>query len=444
MYGVNFSQRKFLFHIALYIYLLIFYFIVAKNSSMAIEALAGLASKEDFTAVSLKKGTGGTNGALLPYKDLMLLHIKGRRHVQTRLVEPVASSINNGDNFILVTPTQVYNYVGLYSNVIECKRASDIAKHIQQKKDLGCKCNQVITIQENKNICTRTQLETFWKLLGSSPENEVTGAGHPDEDEIYESTIVDTNMVYELEGNELVPIEEFWGTIPKIEMLDSSKILIFDFGSEMYIWSGKNVPLDQKKIANKLARELWDAGYNYSECSICPINAISILGDRKTKTVKNQSSSRPEWALISKITQHGETILFREKFLDWPDFSLVIKVKNDENEKNVDTSINFKPCNAEEMMNHILSPVDLVLEGSHLGRGVQYFDEEFHRHHDIATLGVTVWHIQEYEYDQLGKESVGQFFSGDSYVIRWQYRITITGRELSGKPSKHSMLGRDR
>lgn len=416
---------------------------LAKHSSLAIEALAGLASKEDFTAVPLKKGSSA-NGVLLPYKDLMLLQIKGRRHVQTRLVEPVAASINNGDCYILITPNQVYNYVGLYSNVIERNRAADIAAHIQQKKDLGCKCGQVITINEGKSTCTKSQVDSFWKLLGAEFGNEVIGAGHPDEDEIFESAIVDTNMVYELEDTELVPVEEYWGAIPKIEMLNSSKMFVFDFGSEMYIWSGRNVPIEQKKIGNKLAKELWDAGYNYQECKICPINAVELLGDRRDPLVPKQSSSRPDWALICKITQHGETILFREKFLDWPDFSRVIKVKNDENEKIVDPSINVKPCNADEMYTNVLPSPDLVLEGSHLGRGVEFFDDELNRVHEISTLGITVWHIEEYDHEQLRKESTGQFYSGDSYVVRWQYRITITGRELSGKPSKHAMLGRDR
>lgn len=420
---------------------------MAKHSSLAIEALAGLASKEDFTAIALKKNTI-VGGSLLPYKDLMLLHIKGRRHVQTRLVEPIASSINKGDNYILVTPDHVYNYVGLYSNVIERNRGADIAMHIQQKKDLGCKCNQVITIHENKTTCTRTQLETFWRLLGSSPDNEITEAGHPDEDEIYESAIIDTNMVYELDEKEeeLVPVDEYWGAVPKIEMLNSSKIFIFDFGSEMYIWSGRNVPLEKRKIANKLAKELWDAGYNYSECTVCPVNAVSVLGNRKNAASllsNNKSNSRPDWALLAKITQHGETILFREKFLDWPDFSRVIKVKQNENEKS-DSGIIVKPCDAQAMYENILPPADKILEGSHIGRGIEYFDEEEHRHHAITTLGVTVWHIQEYEHELLKKESIGQFYSEDSYVIRWQYRITVTGRELSGKPSKHAMMGRDR
>ena len=77
---------------------------------MAVEALAGLASREDFTAVALKKAASPTNMNMLPYKSLMLLQVKGRRHVQTRLVEPVASSINSGDTFVLITPSEVSSW----------------------------------------------------------------------------------------------------------------------------------------------------------------------------------------------------------------------------------------------------------------------------------------------------------------------------------------------
>jgi supervillin len=52
-------------------------------------------------------------------------------------------------------------------------------------------------------------------------------AGHPDEDEGYENNVTDTNMVYTVDGDELVPLEKFWGVLPRIEMLDPSKVSIF-------------------------------------------------------------------------------------------------------------------------------------------------------------------------------------------------------------------------
>lgn len=54
----------------------------------------------------------------------------------------------------------------------------------------------------------------------------VIEAGHPDEDELYESAIIDTNMVYELKDKQLIPYEQYWGTLPKIEMLDQNKVTL--------------------------------------------------------------------------------------------------------------------------------------------------------------------------------------------------------------------------
>lgn len=117
----------------------------------------------------------------------------------------------------------MYNYVGRYSNVIERSRGAEVALNIQQKKDLGCiNARQVITVSEEKVTCSSCQVENFWKLLGGTGPG--SGAGHPDEDELFESAIIATNMVYEVQDGELVPVTEYWGTVPKIEMLDPNKV----------------------------------------------------------------------------------------------------------------------------------------------------------------------------------------------------------------------------
>lgn len=55
-----------------------------------------------------------------------------------------------------------------------------------------------------------------------------------------------------------------------------------------------------------------------------------------------------------------------------------------------------------------------------------------------------MWHLADYEKVLLDQVSRGQFHSRDTYIIRWQYRITVTGKDLKGQPSVHGLLGRDR
>lgn len=418
----------------------------AREAGLAQAALAGLASKENFSKVALRKTDESSVPAALvgrhnPFQDLMLLHVKGRKNVQTRIVEPHAKSMNAGDCYILVTPDKIINWVGVYSNIIEKAKSAEVASFIQQKRDMGYRGTAVVqTVDQAKDHLGAGK--HFWIALHG--DKECQGCGPDEEDELYESSITKTNMIYRLSDGALQPYEQYWGALPRHEMLEEKEVLVFDFGSEFYVWQGKSVTMEQRKQGMALARKLWDKGYDYSQCAV---NPLGPLRSEEDGGIPDSALKRPEWCIFGKINQNMETIVFREKFYDWPDTSRLIGVKGRKSTEMKSEFVDIKAYDAKKMIPVNGAPVTLKLEGADVGRGKKWAEDMqgFIKEQDILTLGVKVWHVMEYEHYQMPEDSYGQFHKGDTYVVRWQYMITNAGlKSLKGQAARHSLTGRER
>ncbi|XP_068142627.1 supervillin isoform X9 [Drosophila tropicalis] len=418
------------------------------RSNLAAEAIAGLASVEDFKSVALRSSSLPLQQMWLPHKPVMLLHVKGRTHVQTRLVSPTHLSMNRGDCFILVAETQLFRYVGSFANVIEISRSKKICAAIVENKDLGCTASQEVILTDGKYLNER-QWRQFWKLLGIPSTDEATppeiaDSGHADEDDVFESSLIETNKIYEFQDDALVPMEKYWGSIPKVDMLDTRKVLVFDFGSELYVWNGKNAPSDDKRAAMRLAQEHFVAqdSADYAQCYLNPLNYASIVGKRESVAYVKRCPQRPDWCVLGKITQNMETILFKEKFSDWPELE-----REDLEKDYLANGVNIvRALNGAALFKgEPYQEPNLVLEQANLGRGNFYYDTDTMRHCDIITKSTDKWQIHEFNFDAANsREDYGHFYSTESYIVRWIYQISVTVRELSGKVSNRSTVGRDR
>ncbi|KAG7276536.1 hypothetical protein CRUP_014277 [Coryphaenoides rupestris] len=119
----------------------------------------------------------------VPFKSPMLLQIKGWRQVQTRLVEPSASSLNSGDCFLLVTRENCILWSGEFANDAEKAK--------------------LLHLEEGLSADSRLAAD-FWSLLGG--RRQYRGAGPAEEDQLYEGGVVESNCVYRLLDQRLV-----WG-----------------------------------------------------------------------------------------------------------------------------------------------------------------------------------------------------------------------------------------
>ncbi|XP_019363764.1 PREDICTED: supervillin isoform X10 [Gavialis gangeticus] len=403
---------------------------MSTNSNFSEVALAGLASKENFSSVNLRSVNlteQNSNNSAVPYKKLMLLQIKGRRHVQTRLVEPRASSLNSGDCFLLLSPHYCFLWVGEFANVIEKAKASELATLIQTKRELGCRASYVQTIEEGINTHTHAAKD-FWKLL--SGQTSYQSAGNPEEDEMYEAAIIETNCVYRLVDDKLIPEDDYWGKMPKCTLLQPKEVLVFDFGSEVYVWHGKEVTLAQRKVAFQLAKHLWNGTFDYSNCDINPLDPGEC-----NPLIPRKGQGRPDWAVFGRLTEHNETILFKEKFLDWTELKKPSERNSSESlQQKEESRSDSKPCDVMLMVSVPQNTVGTVLDGMNIGRGYGLVEGEDGRQFEIITASVDVWHILEFDYSRLPKQSIGQFHEGDTYVVKWKYMVsTAVGTRQKGE-----------
>ncbi|KAK6042257.1 hypothetical protein COOONC_20238, partial [Cooperia oncophora] len=179
--------------------------------------------------------------------------------------------------------------------------------------------------------------------------------------------------------------------------------LIFDFGSEVYVWSGRNARKTAGRYAVEYAQQLKTKRVT-SDLSLFG----SELGD-----------GRAPWVLYLRVFQGVQNCLFAAKFSDWQTSETKI----------FSTPKPFQPaiplqCPDEKLHARLLS--DVLLNLSHPEPTEILEDQELTREmKDVVTESVTFWQLIGEELEPIEQTNV--FVDDCCYVIRWQYRIQTSG-----------------
>ncbi|VDP90011.1 unnamed protein product [Echinostoma caproni] len=85
----------------------------------------------------------------------------------------------------------------------------------------------------------------------------------------------------------------------------------------------------------------------------------------------------------------------------------------------------------------------LTLEGRFIGRGGEgcRYEDGIMRRFSVQSGPIRVWHISEFMRTELSASSHGQFHQGDTYVIRWPFKVIYVG--LRDIPSRASDASRE-
>ncbi|XP_052158793.1 villin-3 isoform X1 [Oryza glaberrima] len=283
---------------------------------------------------------------------------RGKHTVHVKEVPFARSSLNHDDIFILDTKSKIFQFNGSNSSIQERAKALEVVQYLKDSNHEG-KCD-VGSVEDGKLMADADAGE-FWGLFGGfAPLPRKTFSDLNGKDSAFSSKLICLNK------GQTVPVD--FDVLTR-ELLDSTKCYLLDCGSEIYVWMGRETPLEERKRAGSAAEELLREG------------------------------NRPKSHIV-RLMEGFETVIFRSKFSKWP--KKADAVVSDESRGKVAALLKRQGFNVKGLAK--AAPVK----------------EEPQPQID-CTGNLQVWRVNGTEKTFLSFSEQCKFYSGDCYIFQYSY-----------------------
>ncbi|XP_063899283.1 gelsolin [Helicoverpa armigera] len=233
--------------------------------------------------------TSGFNHVVTnPGAEKRLLQVKGKRNIRTRQVDPVFSSMNKGDVFILDVGNDVLVYVGESARNVEKLKAISVANQIRDQDHNG-RARVEIVDQYSSDV----DVQKFFTALGSGTRELVPEASAGGDDQAFERSEAQSVVLLQLsEMNGKLSVTSIAGPFRQDQLKPGDSYVLDTVTGSIYVWTGRQSSDKEKNEAMTKAQQLI------------------------------ASKSYPSWVHVVKIPQGTEPAVFKQYFTTWQDVGM--------------------------------------------------------------------------------------------------------------------------
>jgi len=198
---------------------------------------------------------------------------KGKKKIRVTQVDMTKDSLNSGDVFVLDAGLKIFQFNGSKAGPMEKQKGAAICRSLKDERKAQ---PTVIVVEE---LDTGADADEFWKHLGGKGNIKTAEQGGSDDEMDKEINKVRRLMhLSDASGKMEFKMVSEGNAIKKTQFI-SDDVMIFDAGSEVFVWVGKGANGEEKKKALGYAQEYLT---KYNRPSFIPITRVQEAGESET------------------------------------------------------------------------------------------------------------------------------------------------------------------